>query len=302
MSFLLLIFKNVAQRKTRSLLTATGIGLGVATVLGLVGFSSGLKRASLEIYDAHGIDAVVLRSGVTQSLTSNLQAELSERLMKLPGVKAVNPCLTDLVSFGDSRLIGVPIHGWPVGGFAASTLQLIAGRRLAAGDHHGILLGKTLARSLRKDVGDRVQIEGQRFDVIGIYEGANLFENSSAVVVLDRLQQLMDRPGQVTEFQLQLKKSPAGIGSSIQSLQREIARLRSVAGEPIGFTAIPTQEYVSGSTEVRLATALASAASAIALVVGSIGMLNTMIMSVLERTRDIGILRAIGWRSRAYCG
>lgn len=295
MPFFVIPFKNLVRRKVRSTLTALGIALAVATVVSLVGFATGLEQSSVEVYRGHGIDLVVLRSGVTERLTSNLDEKIAGQLTALPGIAAVNPSLTDLVSFGEGSLLGIPVHGWPPNGFAVGTLQIISGRRLSTDDRDAVMLGKALADSLRKRVGDRVEIENQEFRVVGIFRGANLFEDTTAVVPLAQLQQLMDRPAQVTEFQIKLNDA-TDHRAAIAALRQQIAQLRNVQGKRLGLTAIPTQEYITASSEIQLARAMATVTSLIALVIGVIGMLNTMIMSVLERTQEIGTLRAIGWR------
>ena len=82
--------------------------------------------------------------------------------------------------------------------------------------------------------------------------------------------------------------------AALRDVQTKIAAL---AG-PYHLEPLTTDQYVSSSNEIRLSRAMAWMTSIIALVIGAVGMLNTMIMSVLERTQEIGILRAIGWRKR----
>ena len=77
-------------------MTCFGIALAVATAVSLIGFANGLETSALEVYGAHGIDMVVLRSGVSERLTSNLDETIADRLAGLPNVLAVNPSLTDL--------------------------------------------------------------------------------------------------------------------------------------------------------------------------------------------------------------
>jgi len=239
---------------------------------------------------------VVLRSGVSERLTSNLDERLAERLAALPAVRAVNPSLSDLVSFGDRSLIGIPVYGWPTDRFAVTTLQVIDGRRVSDRDRAAVMLGQGLAAGLDKRVGDEVEIESHRFSIVGIYEGANLLENSTAVMRLSELQELMDRPGQVTEFQLQLHDNLGDARHVAELLRPQIAALANAQGKPLGLAAMATEEFVTGSTEVRMAHGMAVATSLIALLISSISVLNTMIMSVFERTQEIGALRAIGWR------
>ncbi|HEY2147781.1 MAG TPA: ABC transporter permease, partial [Pirellulales bacterium] len=115
------------------------------------------------------------------------------------------------------------------------------------------------------------------------------------VVLLGDLQQLMDRPDQVTEFQIKLDRKIAGVPGALEQVRRQIEDLKNPAGERWGLSATPSQQYASGSTEVHMAHGMAWATTAIAMVIGCVGVLNTMSMAVFERTQEIGVLRAIGW-------
>jgi putative ABC transport system permease protein len=296
MSFSVIIFKNLLRRKLRSTLTALGITVACAAAISLIGFARGLEESSVEVYETHGIDLVVLRSGVSERLTSNLDEGIATVLAALPGVAAVNPSLTDLVSFGEGSLIGIPVHGWPPDGFASQSLHITSGERIKAEDRDAVMLGEGLATSLKKAPGDSVTIEDRTFRVVGIYQGANLFENSTAMTRLVDLQELMDRAHQVTEFQVRLDAGVPAQHERLEKLRKTIAELKNAGGKRLGLAAIPTVEYITGSTEVQLAHSMADVTTVLAVLIGSIGMLNTMMMSVFERTREIGTLRAIGWR------
>ena len=112
----------------------------------------------------------------------------------------------------------------------------------------------------------------------------------------------MDRNGQVSEFMISLKQGLPDPTSTVAQLKREIDALADERGLSLGLTAMPTEQYVSHNLELRLARDMAWAVSSIALLIGSVSVLNTMLMAVLERTQEIGVLRAIGWRRRRVIG
>ena len=283
-------------------MTALGVAIAISAVVALLGVSSGLKRSAAERFESRGVDLVVQRAGVAQQLNSSLDETIGDRLKKLEGVKDVAASLTDMVSFADSSFIGVPVHGWPVDSFAFSNLEVVEGKRFASGEKHKVMLGNKLAGELKKQVGDKLETEGAEFDVAAIYESANMFDNGSAVVPVADLQTLMDRPGQVTEFQVAVAGPAESRNATVETLSKQIGAFKDAAGKPLGLAALSTEEFVTKNTEIRLVDAMAWITSAIAIVIGSVGMLNTMIMSVLERTQEIGILRAIGWRKGRIVG
>ena len=202
--------------------------------------------------------------------------------------------LTEMVSFGQQTLVGIPLHGLDPGGFAIGKLALVSGRPLATGDRHAVLLGSGLARSLGKQPGQTVEIERTPFEIAGVFQTDNALESNTAAAPLADVQELMGRPGQVSEFQLRVVPGAAD-DAGIRRLCRQIESLRDEKGRSLGFKALPTRQFVDSDTETRLATAMAWGTSIITVVLSLVGMLNTMLMSVLERTRELGILRAVGW-------
>jgi putative ABC transport system permease protein len=296
MRFSSFLLKNILRRKFRSLLATLGVAIAITAVVALLGLSSGLRRSALDQFQDRNVDMIVMRAGVAQRLNSSLKQSIGDQLAQLPHVKSISASLRDMVSFGGTNFIGVPINGWSAGSQAFNQLHVIAGRQLKPDDAKQVLLGKVLANNLNKRVGTTLEIEGTKFDVIGIYESNNMFDNGSAVVPLTDLQHLMDRPEQVTEFEVTLSPDVPDRKTAVANLQKQIEGLHDPDGKRLGLSALPTQDFINKNTEIKLTDAMAWITSAIALAIGSVGMLNTMVMSVLERTQEIGILRALGWR------
>lgn len=287
MRFSTMIARNLIRRGVRTVLTVFGLAIGVSAVESLLGISWGFERSFMTIYETKGIDLVVVKAGVGDRLTSNLDETLDAKIRAVPGVKEVVGSLTDVVSFEEANLSSVLVNGWKPGSILFRGIHMIDGRELRPGDGRAAVLGRVLALNLRKRVGDEVKVSGEPFRVVGIYESESLFENGGMVVPLTELQRMMGREGDVSGF----------VVSTQSSESREVEALgKRIEASVPGVAAVPARDFVQGDNQIRLVKTMAWATSAIAMVLGSLGVLNTMMMAVFERTKEIGILRALGWR------
>jgi len=287
--FITLIAKNVLHRPVRTVLTTVGLAIAIAAVIILVGISWNFENSFLTIYRTKGIDLVVVRAGSSNQLSSSLDVKMSDRLQQIDGVAEVSPSLVDTVGFEEKNLVSVLVNGWVPGGILFRGLRLIDGRALQEGDQKAVMLGRVLAMTLGKKAGEPLQVAGEPFRVVGVYESDSWFENGGMIMPLQTLQTMMGREGQVTGF---LIRATASDTSSIAALRRRIESTIT------GVAAMPARDHVQSDTQIRLARAMAWATAVVALILGSVGMLNTMLMSIFERTREIGLLRAVGWRRR----
>jgi putative ABC transport system permease protein len=299
MRFTQFICKNVLRRKVRSTLTGIGVAIAISAVVALLGVANGFEQSSREMLTGRGVDLIVQRVGSGDFDTGRLDESIGNQLAQLPEVGQVAPLLEETEKLNNDPL-GVPLEGLPPGSFALTDFERRIvpgeGRGLEPTDHNSVMLGTILAKNLGKKPGDTVVIGLKPFTVVGIFQGSSLLENRYVVAHLAELQQLMDRVGQVSKFQIILKSGLAGDQTAVDHVKAEIANLRGADGTPYHLGALTTEQYVDNDNGIKLAGAMAWMTSAIALVIGAIGMLNTMIMSVMERTQEIGILRAIGWR------
>jgi putative ABC transport system permease protein len=287
MRFVTLIFRNLLRRRTRTLLTAIGLAVAIAAVLDLVGIAWNFERSFLTLFVGKGIDLVVVRGGISNQLSSTLDEKLGDRLRKMDGVAEIAASLMDTVGFESANIASALINGWQSGSLLFLGSRILEGRMYRSGEGNVALLGRVLALNLGKKVGDELDVAGEPFKVIGIYESDSLFESGALTVPLETLQRMMGRQGQVTGFVIRASSAdPAAIAD---------LRKRIEAGFP-GVAANPARDHVERDVQIRLAKVMAWATTLLALLLGSVGMLNTMIMAVFERTQEIGVLRAIGWR------
>lgn len=298
MRFSAFMVKNVVRRRTRALLTSFGLAISVGAMVALLSVSDRFKAATLESFRGRGVDLVVIAAGTPDQLNSELDEALAERIRAIPGVQAVGAGLIELIEVQRGKnSSSVLVQGWPLDNPAFRALKILEGRTLQPGDVHKILLGRTQAENLGKKVGDTVIVQKVPFEVIGIYESFTVYENGGMVLLLHELQELSARQGSVTGFSV-VCDNVANKEQLVQQVKAAIEALPNATKKRSGLSAMATQDYVDSMALLKVATAMAWIVSAVAMIIGVIGVLNTMIMSVLERVREIGILRAVGWPRR----
>ena len=290
MNMLSLAWKNLRRRPARSVLTIVGLSVAVAVVVSLVGLSQSLESSFLALYTRRGADLVVQRRGGTVQLAKGLPLKLADRIEKMPGVKEVIRGLMDMVAFEKQGLFMVIVNGWEADCPVLDRVQITAGRRLQKGDRRRVMLGRILAANLGKRPGDSVELYSRQFEVVGIFDSFSVYESGAVFMLMEELQQQMDRPGQATGFVVQV--TPAGDARVIERVRRDIEAL-----DP-AIAATPCAEFVRSLKQMQVTRAMSWVAAAIAALIGAIGVLNTMAMSVLERRPEIGAFRAMGWRKR----
>jgi putative ABC transport system permease protein len=279
--------KNLWRRPTRSVLTAVALAIAVAAVVALVGVSQSLESSFLDLYTKQGGDLVVQRRGGAVQLSKGIKLTLGDEIRKIPGVKEVIGSLMDLISFEDQDLFMVIVNGWELDCPVLKREEILEGRRFQMGDRKAVMLGYILAANLAKHAGDHLKVYGQDFEVVGVLKSFSVYENGGLFMLLDELQRQIDRPGEVTGFLVQSDdKSPvaiAALGKKNEALDPEIA-------------ATPCAEFVNSIAQIKITRTMSWFTSLFAIVIGGIGVMNTMAMSVFERRSEIVTLRAMGWR------
>jgi putative ABC transport system permease protein len=301
MRFFSLAFKNVWRRKVRSGLSCAGMAVTVCFIVSMLGTADNYERSFAQLYETRGVDLVIVRAGVTQRIASNLDEALGDQVRQVPGARTVEAALLDIVSFEQAGLVAVYVFGVRPDSPVFRERRFTSGRGLRPGDHRKAVLGSLLAKNLGKAVGETIEVEGDRFQVVGIYASDNVLESNGAVVSLGELQELMGRPGQVTTFLVCVDEAP-NKAELVEQVRKQIEGLRDARGRPRHLSVKATRDHVSSNFEHQVLHGLAWASSLIAVVVGLVSMLNTMTMSVFERVREVATLRAVGWRKSRVVG
>ncbi len=285
LSFTGFVGRNLLRRRLRTLLTLAGIGVAVGAFVGLVGFSSAFEQQWMRIYSSSGTDIAVIRGTF---LNTSMDESTTAKLLQVPDVALASPTIFNLMDLTPD--INALVYGWKANAFQGESLTILKGRTFRDGEAE-VMLGDLLAQSLDKKPGDSLDIQGKTFLVTAVYHGASSLEAAAVIMPLDQLQQLSSLQGKVSTVDVRLRPAPRGTSAEVYLKQ---AQAQIEAALP-GMRAVPAAERASDNQFVRLAHASALGTSLLALAIGVLGIANTMAMSVFERTREIGTLRALGW-------
>ena len=291
MTFLAVVTRGLMRRPVRTALTLVGIAIGIAAVVALVGMSRGFVASWTAGMKSRGTDIVV--HNMRGSLTPKpFPASAQERIAQLPGIAAVCGILVDLMSIEDSEMVIVSAREW--GGFSWQNLKLLSGRMPRDASERVVVLGKTAAEVLGKKVGDTLQIETEELAVVGIVDGGALVENGSVILALPLLQEITGSEGQISAIDVRVR--PGTTEAELQSLCTQLDRLIPEARAQIA------SEHIRQSQSYRMINAMSWGTSLLAVLVGVLGVMNTMLMTVFERKQEISILLAIGWKRSRIIG
>ncbi len=288
MSFLRIALKNVLRRKLRTSLTLCGVGMGIAAFVALVGFSRAFESEWLKIYDSAGTDLAVVQKTF---LNTSVDESVGAKIAALPEVADAVPMILNMMDLTPE--VNAIVYGWLDNSYEMDSLTLIQGRRFH-GNQPEVMLGEILAENLGKKAGDTMEIQGAPFKVVGVFRGGSALETGGALMAIPQLQKLADLGNKVTAFHVRLRPATKG-ESPDERIQK--ARQAIEAALP-GLKAVPAAERANTNQLVILARSTAWGTSLIALFIGALGITNTMAMSVFERTKEIGVLRALGWKQQ----
>ena len=309
-----LAYSNIQHRKKRAYLTMLGIFIGIASVVALISLGQGMQAAINQQFSSVGTDKIIIQGAAAgfgppgQNAAGTVDKEDLELIKKVPGVnKAAGRLLRSvnleygtsvIVTFGASLPEEQEARDLVID---ANNIKTKKGRMLKPGESNKILVGNHLwtIDHFSKDIalGSKMLINGKTFEVIGLLDKIGAGRDESIMVNEDDMRELLNEKDKFSAIIVQTNEKPAEVADRILRAIRKDRRQK----EGFEDVTVSTSEDIIASinTILGVVQAVFIGIAAISLLVGGIGIMNTMYTSVLERTREIGIMKAIGARNNA---
>ncbi len=303
LQYIELTLKNLTYNKARSLLTLMGVIIGITAVISLISIGAGMQASISKQFEAFGANKIMITAGGVQGGTvsaKGLTDDDARAVEKVPGVGFVSPMYSVATGSefrGEEKIVTV----WGLDPkkaertFAdAGGVRILQGRWLQAGDRTNIVVGNKYhddyyARPVH--LGNTITIQEKKFTVVGIFmKSANREHDTKIFADLDTIREVMGKKGRISAM-----VAKTNDGADVKTVVLRITERLKKTHEEDEFVVMSSQQIIENlQSAFKVVEVVFGGIAAVSLIVGGVGIANTMIMNVLERTREIGILKATG--------
>ena len=294
-----LAVKNVTREFSRSVLATLGISVGIAFIIIMVSVSRGMEQnVASAVGKMQGI--TVIKKGSIPPI-ARLDYDYVSLLEKMPGIKVAIPnvlVVPGLIDDKSSHEFSDIEHYQAVGmdiervleshGEGMYSARIVDGRFLKSNSEQSVALGKTIAEDFDKKVGGKIKVNSITFTIVGIFSSGGQMVDNTIVMPLKYAQELRGFSSSTISMIMVDPDNPLIATKLAKTIEARFPELKAYSGEEFAKESATMLSTIQAFTWVI---------SAIAALVGGIGVANTMLMSVIEKTKEFGVLKAVGWKS-----
>ncbi len=309
-----LALNNLKSRRLRSWLTMLGIIIGIAAVISLVTLGQGLQQAIQDEFQELGMDKLLVSPRGDRFLNvaqdqDVLTTEDLDVIRNVPGVQRAGYYVLRFgqISWGKEEFGFYFITGVEMGDSydllaGIMPVEVIEGRDLRQGDRRRVIAGYDFANFAgftdKMRPGTNIQINGLDFQVVGINERiGNQFDDRSLILTLEGFKDVYDVKDSVDEILVQVNPGVQP-SDTVPRIEQALRRHRDLNEGEEDFQVETFEELIESFMDIFAAvTVVIVGIASISLLVGGVGIMNTMYTSVLQRTKEIGVMKAIGARN-----
>ena len=308
--FFSLSVNNLRRRKLRAWLTMLGIFIGIAAVVALISLGQGLQNAITAEFENFGTDKISIEEkgvqGPPGSGTSKSTKLTSDDLEVIKDVSGVLGAAGFIFKTGkvehDDEIDFNFVYGMPLKSDEkriANFFEVEQGRDLKEGDKKKAVVGiyyiegKVFEKKLR--IGDKIIIEGEEFEIVGVMERiGNPFDDSAIFIPKETIKEVFGLGDEESVIYAQVENVNE-IDKVKQDIEKALRKFRDEEEGKETFQVRTSEQLLESFSNIfGIVQAVLVGIAAISLVVGGIGIANTMYTSVIERTKEIGTMKAIG--------
>ena len=295
-----IVLRGLTQRKIRSWLTVFGVVIGIAAIVALISVSSSLESSIKDQFELFGTDKINIfpSSGGFDSFLNQKDLKTVKQIKEFELVSAMF-FKSSQAKFKDQKVnifvTGIEPENAPQI-FEEINIGFAEGATFNS-DSNKIILGPRLANDLYETkvlLGDKIEIMNKSFRVVGVLESlGNPQDDSNAYIPLGTMRALFNDQESISYILAKIKK-----GNDLnQVAEKTEDALRQVRNEDSFWVSTPDQLIENLNDTLAILQAVLVGIATISILVGSVGIASSMYTSVLERVKDIGIMKALGAES-----